>query len=50
MVIESHEELKETIDMVIEYLSELEHIFYVALDVAQQLRDEVAVVVPDDEE
>ena len=49
MDITNTEELVEGISSIISYLSDRDEEFYVALEVAHQLRDEINQALPDDE-
>lgn len=49
MDITTHDELLETINATIDYLAENESEFYVALEVAYQLRDEIIQACPEEE-
>lgn len=48
MEIHSYDDLVEHANELIDYLSEHENVFYVALDVAHQLRDEIIQITTDD--
>lgn len=50
MDITNTEDLLDGITNIIDYLSDRDEEYYVALEVAHQLRDEIIQAIPDDEE
>jgi predicted DNA-binding protein len=50
MELYSSDDLLENVNSIIEYLVEHEDDFYVALEVAHQLRDEIIQALPDEED
>lgn len=48
MEITSHDDLVEHVNELIDFLSEHEDVFYVALEVAHQLRDEIVQITSED--
>lgn len=49
MDITTPEDLLECIESIVNYLSPRDDTFYVALELAQQLQDEIIQAIPDDE-